>query len=666
MKTNFSQYLKSARRATILILLTIISYLLVLAAIWAAMALVFKTVFANCDASWSQLFWCCGKEPTSRFFTLALAALFVAYATTPKLRYLKRGGACDVAEDLGGKPFSKRNRDEARFYEAVEETARGFGVPVPAVYILRDEEGINVCAIGAVPESAAILATAGAIRLLTRDELQGVVAHEFGSLLNGDAKTNMGLIWALACLQALSFYGLEWRCQTRGDKRGGNDKEGAEGAALASVCYIVGLPGLVLAALVRSAITRSRKKRADKAAVEFTQNPLALAGALKKMDGASFVKTPRAREFAHLFVGSISPADDWGAFRTHPRLSARILAFDPDFDGAFSPLVEETSDSEGKPEGPRRPEAKGLDVAALAEKLVATLDGQTPERLDGLEAALDDVPEEIKQSLTDFDGARTVVFALLLERTNLRVLKTQAKMIFGAETLGANRTEDEARQFKKRVARAAQALWGASFSTRAAVVRLAIAPLKLGTLEQYQRFRATTEALCNADGRIDLFELALQHSAISELDVWFELKGAPAAKHGTFGGVNVSTQTALSYLAYVGANGNAEKARRAFESAVDLLLELEVYTKKPELQRFEDISLKNFKEALERMTLATPRIKENLLRVFLRCVAADGRVTEEEAELFDAMALALGVSGPVWRRVIEATQRPEGDGAEAN
>lgn len=669
MKTNFSQYLKSARRRAILTFLTIVGYLLILAAIWAATAFVFKTIFANCDASWTQLFWNCWKEPKLRFFTSALAAFFVVYATAPKLRYLKRDGACDVAEDLGGKPASRRNRDEARFCEIVEETARGFGVPVPAVYILRDEEGINACSIGCNPESSAILATAGAIRLLTRDELRGVVAREFGGWLNGDAKMNMGLIWALAGLQTTAFYGLEGFRQTKGDARGGNDKETPGGRWFASVAFYVGLPGFVLAAFARSAISRSRQKSADKAAVESTQNSLALVGALKKMGGApqgSAVKTPRVWEFAHLFFGSIAPGGDWRAFRTHPDLTERILALDPKFDGAFPTLVEETSETEGDPEGAGRPEAEGPDVAALAERLVAALDGQTPEQLDGLEAALDDVPEEIKESLADFDGARTVVFALLLERTNVKVLKKQAKMIFGTETRGAKRTKDEARQFKRRVSRAARALWGASFSTRAAVVRLAIAPLKLGTLEQYKRFRATTEKLCDADGRIDLFELALQHSAISELDVWFKLQGAPAAQYGTFGGVNLSTQTALSYLAYCGANNDPKEAEKAFNRGGAALLKLEEEAENLSLRRLKDVSMEEFKQAIERMTQTTARLKGNLLVAFFCCVAADGRVTEKEAELFAAIALALGVSAPIWRSLIEASQGGGGDVAAAN
>ncbi|MBQ9127949.1 MAG: M48 family metalloprotease, partial [Thermoguttaceae bacterium] len=438
MKTNFSKYLKSARRLTILIFLTTLGCSLTLAAVWAATAFVFETIFGNGDESWTSLFWNCGKEPKIFYVSLTIGALYVVYATMFKLCYLKRLGACGVAEELGGKPVSTQNPNEARFYEIVEETAREFDVPAPSVYVLRDERGINACVIGGDPESSAILATAGAIRLLDRDELQGVVAHEFGHLLNGDVKTNMGLIWALAGLQSLTFYALEWIRQTGNDERGGNAKEGIGVAIFAGLGLIVGLPGFVLAAIVRAAISRPQERLADKAAVEFTRKPLALAGALKKMGGASrgaAVESPRAWETSHLFFGSIWADGSGRVFRTHPRLNARILALDPNFDGEFPTLDEEAAetgearDSETK----AKPGTSRLDVKTLAEALVATLDGRTPKRLDGVEATLGEIPEEIERSLADFDGARTVVFALLLDRNDREVRRRQLETIRRSE-----------------------------------------------------------------------------------------------------------------------------------------------------------------------------------------------------------------------------------------
>ncbi len=659
VKMNFSNHLKSARRLTILIFLTALGCSLTLAAVWAATAFVFETIFGNGDESWASLFWNCGKEPKIFYVALTIGALYVVYATMFKLCYLKRLGACGLAEELGGKPVSTQNPNEARFYEIVEETAREFDVPVPSVYVLRDERGINACVIGGDPESSAILATAGAIRLLDRDELQGVVAHEFGHLLNGDVKMNMGLIWALAALQSSTFYALEWMRQTGGDERGGNAREGIGVAIFACLCLIVGLPGFVLAAIVRAAISRPQEKLADKAAVEFTRKPLALAGALKKMGGASrgaAVESPRAWETSHLFFGSILADGSGRVFRTHPRLNARILALDPKFDGKFPTLDEEAAETDEarESETKAKPGTARLDVKTLAEALVAPLDGRTARRLDGVEAALGEIPEEIERSLTDFDGARTVVFALLLDRNDREVRRRQLETIRRSETDGENEGDVKANERAGRVDAAARALADATFSTRASIARLAIPPLKLGTFKEYERFRATTETLCYADGRIDLFEFALQHSAIRELDVWFGITPPPVARYGSLGCVNLSTRAALTYLATRGAEGDEEAARRAFDVGVGALAELEPSAQNLALRQFEEITLEAFKTAVERMAQTTPRLKGNLLACFFACVAADGRVIEEEAEIFDAISLALGVSEPVWRSVADA------------
>ena len=661
MKTNFSKYLKSARRLTILIFLATFGCLLILTAIWAATALVFETIFGNGDESWTRLWESCAKEPKIFYVALTVGALYVVYATLFKLRYLKRLGACGLAEELGGKRIdrSTQNRNEALFNEIVEETAREFDVPAPVVYVLRDEEGLNACVIGGDPESSAILATAGALRLLTRDELQSVVAHEFGHLLNGDVKMNMGLIWALAALQSSTFYALEWIRQTRNDERGGNDREGIGIAIFACLCLIVGLPGFVLASIVRAAISRPQEKRADRTAVEFTRKPLALAGALKKIGGASrgaAVESPRAWETSHLFFGSILADGVGRAFRTHPRLNARILALDPNFDGKFPTVVEETAETGEARESEAKTAsgASGPNLKKLAEALVALLEERTPARLDGVEATLGEIPEEVERSLTDFDGARTVVFALLLDRNDRETRRRQLEAIRRSATDGEDADDVQATERAARVEATARAFVGASFTTRATVVRLAIPALKLGTFEEYERFRATADVLCNADGRIDLFEFALRHSAIRELDVWFGITPPPVARYGSFGCVNLSTRTALTYLAARGAEGDEEAARRAFDVGVAALAELEPSAQNLERRRSEEITLEAFKTAVERMAQTTPRLKSNLLTCFFACVAADGRVIEEEAETFDAISLALGVSEPVWRSVADA------------
>ena len=659
MKTSiFSQALRNARRRAGLLLLFLSSYALTLAMCWGMMRLFFEAIFGNCGENWGEIFGNFRNPTKLHFIAFALGSLWFGYTTGFKFFDLKRLGACGLAEELGGEPISEDDPIDRRFGEIVEEMALQFGVPVPSVYVLRDEEGINACVVGGDLDASAIVATAGAIRALNRDELRGVVAHEFGHLLNGDVKTNMGLIWTLACLRAPTFVGLDWFRQAGNVERGGNNREGFGFLFLMLFFFLFGLPGFFGTKLVRAVVSRSQERLADRFAARHTRDPLALAGALKKMGGATrgtVVMAPRAVETAHFFFGSIWADGSGRIFRTNSTLNARILELDPEFDGKFPTNVEEEAEvRELRERAPEEPRPLGLDASRLAGMLVASIGDRTLEELDGMEATRGEIPEEIERYLVDFDGARTVIFAILLDQNNRKTRRRQLEKIRRSETNAAS--EAEATLLAERVEEAARALADASFSTRAALVRLAVSALKLGTRKEYERFRATTAALCDADGQIDLLEFALQHSAIRELDVYFELKPIPAARFGSFGCVNLSTQTALTYLAFCGANGNEEEARRAFAVGAGVLAELEETSLNIEYQCFEDITLETFEKAIERASHTTKRLKRNLLACFFACIAADGRITEEETKLFDAISLALGAPAPVWQSVVDAAQ----------
>lgn len=659
MKTSsFSQALRGARRRTCLLLLFLSSCALTLTMIWVLTLSLFEATFGNCGENWKELFFDFENQKELRFCALAFGFLWFGYTTCFKFFDLKRLGADGLAEELGGRPISKEKPNDRRFFEIVEEIAREFGVPVPSVYILRDEEGINACVVGGDLNTSAIVATEGAIRALNRDELRGVVAHEFGHLLNGDVKLNMGLIWTLASLRTPTRVGLEWFQQTGNCDRGGNNREGFGLLLFTLFFFVFGLPGFLGTKLVRAVILRSQEKLADRFAAKYTRDPLALAGALKKMGGATrgtVVTAPRAVETAHLFFGSIWADGSGRLFRTYPALNARILKLDPNFDGKFPTDVEEEAEArELRERAAAEPRPFGLDLDRLAEKLGALIDERKPLDLTGVEATFGKIPEEIKRYSTDFDGARTVILAILLDRKDGKTRRSQLETIRRSETNVAN--DAAATLLTERVEEAARALADAKFTTRAALVRLTVPALKSGTREEYERFRSTTEALCNADGRIDLLEFALQHSTIRELDVWFKLQPIPTARFGGFGNVNLSTRTAMTYLAFCGANGNEEEARRAFAVGAGVLAELEDTARGLEYQPFEGITLEDFKNAIDRMSRTTPRLKQNLLAAFFACVAADGQITEEEAELFDAISLALGAPAPIWQSVVDWAQ----------
>ncbi len=263
-----------------------------------------------------------------------------------KMRLLAGGGRA-VAELLGGRTVESNpaNTDEKRLRDVVEEMAVASNLPVPAIYVLDNERGINAFAAGRTRDEVAIGVTFGALKLLTRDELQGIVAHEFSHVLNGDTRLNM---WLMALAHGFFWPTIVGRVLVRGTTRAPEIGESIfdEGtnpvflptAPLGILFLLIGAVSLPFVRLLKSLICREREWLADAAAVQFTRNPAGIAGALKKIGGLfkqGRLDTPCAETASHLcFVNSAY--DPWlGFLSTHPPLTKRVLAIEPTFDGHF-------------------------------------------------------------------------------------------------------------------------------------------------------------------------------------------------------------------------------------------------------------------------------------------------------------------------------------------
>lgn len=279
---------------------------------------------------------------------VALVTLFsITLGCLYKLRLLAGGGAA-VAELLGGRLIENNpaDADEKRLRDVVEEMAVASSLSVPAIYVLDNERGINAFAAGRTRDEVAIGITFGALKLLDRDELQGIVAHEFSHVLNGDMRLNMRLM--------VLAHGLFWptivgRVLVRGTTRAPEIGESIfdEGtppvflptAPLGVLFLTIGGISAPLVRLLKSLICREREWLADAAAVQFTRNPAGIADALKKIGGLykqGRLDTPFAETASHLYFVN-SAFDPWLNFlSTHPPLAKRILAIDPAFDGQFS------------------------------------------------------------------------------------------------------------------------------------------------------------------------------------------------------------------------------------------------------------------------------------------------------------------------------------------
>jgi len=268
--------------------------------------------------------------------TLFLRVVFgtlgvVAVGSLYKMAVLSKGGSA-VAESLGGRPIDPEttNPDERKLRNVIEEMAIAAGVPVPKIYVLEDESGINAFAAGHAPGDAAIGVTRGCMTLLDRDELQGVIGHEFSHILNGDMRLNlriMGVIFGIVCLAVVGRVLVYSR---------GGDRGRAPLMFLGLALIVIGAIGVFFGRLIQAALSRQREFLADASAVQFTRNPEGLSGALQKIGSAgSKVGSAHAGEASHMFFGNGLGKPFLGAMATHPPLDERIRAIDPGWDGTF-------------------------------------------------------------------------------------------------------------------------------------------------------------------------------------------------------------------------------------------------------------------------------------------------------------------------------------------
>jgi len=343
---NFFDQEARAKKQTRLLLslfgLTVLAFLILTYLILAVPIRFFSTALAT-SSNFLDWLW----DPRLAVWVVSGALISIALGCLYKWRVLADGGAA-VAEFLGGRKIDNRptDPDEKKLRDVVEEMAVASGLSVPEIYVLDRERGINAFAAGHTRDDVAIGVTFGAIKLLKRDELQGIVAHEFSHVFNGDTRLNMKLM-ALA-------HGLFWptivgrvlvRGSTQAPEIGESIFDEDSGvyylptAPIGALFLLIGAVSLPMVRALKSAICREREWLADSSAVQFTRNPAGISGALKKIGGLyknGRLDSPFAETASHLYFAN-SNYDPWfGFMSTHPPLAKRVLAIDPAFDGQFA------------------------------------------------------------------------------------------------------------------------------------------------------------------------------------------------------------------------------------------------------------------------------------------------------------------------------------------
>lgn len=572
--------------------------------------------------------------------------LVVLFGSAFKTMALRQGGGA-VAMQLGGVPLDPNTRDpdHRRLLNVVEEMALAAGTAVPEVYVLSQEQGINAFAAGHQSQDAAIGVTQGCVKLLNRDELQGVIAHEFSHILNGDMRLNlrlMGLVHGILCIAILgrvllrTGYGGRVRLGARDRGKGGNPLP-----LIGLGLLVIGSIGVFFGRLIKSAVSRQREFLADAAAVQFTRNPAGLAGALKKIGGLVFgsrLETPNAEEASHFFFSN-GMGDPWLALMaTHPPLSERIRLLDPAFDGAYMrvavvegpPAIPQAALLGGRPphlyDLTEQGAAPALAAPVTPGQIIPRVGAPTPGHLQyaaELRAAL---PPGLVEAAREPMSAIALVYALLLSPAP-EIRATQIKKVQEEGEPGINR--ELQRLMPELEPLPAEAKLPLALLSVPALGRLSVA--------QYEQFCRLLENLIACDQQVDLFEFTLEKIVMRRLEPHYRPAARPVIQYYSLKPLLPDCAVLLSALARVGTD-DPGAAQEAFEQSAQRLCGNQAIL--PFLD-FSRCGIEQLDSALDRLAQSVPAIKKRVLEACAYTVAADGLIQGGEAELLRAIAETL-------------------------
>jgi Zn-dependent protease with chaperone function len=547
---------------------------------------------------------------------------------------LSAGGGA-VAEQLGGTRVTADATDplRRRLMNVVEEMAIASGVPVPQVYVLEREAGINAFAAGHNPANAAVAVTRGALVNLNRDELQGVIAHEFSHVLNGDMRLSTRLIGLLFGLTVIAMVA---RLVLRHSPRGGGRKGGGAVAVIMLAAFIVlilGWIGLFFGRVIQAAVSRKRESLADASAIQFTRDPQGLRGALVKIGalgvGSRFVDAD-AEEVAHLlFASGVTRA-----FATHPPLVERIRAIDP----RFQPQEFEAMRLRMNEERAAAEEEAARDKPKPAERLGGLLEGSivlSPAIVAALVAnpgteqvaqaaqMLASLPADFRRHAVQPEKAAALFIALALDRTP-EVRNRQLAFVLAQQGGGFH---DEMKEVLPYV----DAL--TAVQRMPALLQVFAALRQLARAERIALLKCINGLLAR-EGRVSAFAYALrklsQVQLQDELDPRRRISGSL-----TLHGARAELQVLFSALASHGSEDETE-ARRAYEAGMgDLLPRIRPSYMNPGHWP------PRLDQALTRLDALQPAAKEMLVKAMVRAVSHDLRMTVAESELLRAICAAL-------------------------
>ncbi|HHF3120024.1 TPA: M48 family metallopeptidase [Vibrio diabolicus] len=544
--------------------------------------------------------------------------LVVTISSMVRLSALTSNGGRGVAESIGGKLISSNTLDakHRQLLNVVEEMAIASGIPVPPVYLMQEERGINAFAAGMSIDDAVIGVTQGALDSFTRDELQGVIAHEFSHILNGDMHLNtrlIGVLFGITCIAHFGHLVLDNTHHTSRVSRSSSDSD--KGFAvimlIAIICLVLGWIGTLFGSMIKAAISRQREFLADASAVQFTRNDQGIAGALKKIGShmaGSSLNTKASDEMSHMMFGQSKLSGFSGLFATHPPLEERIRRIEPGWDGSFSQSSHRPTTS-----------FENDNVSGFTSGTSTQPEKPTTAELSEVgQQLLNQLPSELVDIAREPYSARFIAFALIFDGSELQreMIKSHIPNVSQAQLLS----------------------WldyDLPLHLRFPLLELSIPALKSLSEGQKNRLCQVLRELSQTDDHYSLAEWCvinlLEKQLLESYGCTKQIQSLKQLKESVF--------WLLRELAWV-SHSQPEDAQRAFSSALTCLgfndAELQPANKNWGLNR----------AALELLLQLKPKSRRLFVKACRLAIESDGKVTVAEGELYRVIACFLEVPEP--------------------
>lgn len=634
---------RAKRNTGKLVVLYTLAVIGIIISVYMVSIFLFYSQVADFEGSVMEALW----NPAVLAVVSTIVFSVIAIGTLFRVAQLRKGGSA-VAEMLGGRKLEPSTTDpgESRLMNIVEEMSIASGLPVPDVYILDKEENINAFAAGLTTHDAAVGVTRGAVEQLTRDELQGVIAHEFSHIFNGDMRLNIRLIGVLNGILLIHIMGMiviRSMLYSRGVRvRSSRNGKGGGNSTIAIVLFgvaliVIGYIGMIFGRMIQSAISRQREYLADAAAVQYTRNPDGLAGALKKIGqkkkGAE-IKDGHAMEMSHLFFASSFHSALDRLFSTHPPLEKRIQAISPSLsarDDRRSKKIRQKFQKDhvsGSVAGSKAQAGTGGHPALTPEVILAAIGTLNSGQVSRAGKLLKDIPDSIKLAAHEPFDAEALIYALVLT----------------AEESGKSSLPEWFKSslepgMADRVNRLMSVLGKGDRAWYLPLAELALPTLRYMSEDQFTAFRESVRRL--AREKENLFSFALEKMIVRKLDTAFSKVKTPEVRHHHLKTVGNELSVLLSALSHA-SGANSESAWRSGLKPIEKV--------KPENLRFlpkDQCGMDELDRAVDELAASANPVKKYVLSAMIHCVAADRKVTPGEAELLRAVSEAMDCPIPL-------------------